>query len=141
VSMEIQGLPVLGQPIPPRPPKPAPPGVDELAAQVAAAAGKLQDATALERHLEGERMTLKAQQKALEQDRMALSQRRLPPRQLHRRAAELLDRRLELEEEDFALKRRQDAARVQAGVPSKFPSNLYLPMNVGVDSRSYKALT
>jgi hypothetical protein len=47
---------------------------------------------------------------------MALSQRRLPPRQLHRRAAELLDRRLELEEEDFALKRRQDAARVQAGL-------------------------
>jgi hypothetical protein len=28
----------------------------------------------------------------------------------------LLDRRLELEEEDFALKRRQDAARVQAGL-------------------------
>jgi len=58
--MKLEGMYGPSDVIPPRPATPQPPGIDALATQVADIEATLQDATALERHLEGERMTLKA---------------------------------------------------------------------------------
>jgi hypothetical protein len=80
-----------------------------------AAEAECQAATAAEAALLAERQVLKARQQALAQDHKALAQQRLPARTLDRRQAALLDRRLELEEQDFALTQRQHAARLQAG--------------------------
>jgi hypothetical protein len=113
--MKMEGMYGPGDVIPPRPATPQPLGADELAAQVAAAQAALRAAEAAEVALMDERQALKAQPQGLEQNRQALSQQRLPPRRLDRRAAERLDRRQELEEEDCALTQRQHSARLRAG--------------------------
>jgi hypothetical protein len=115
MSMKFIELYGPGDVIPPRPAKPQPPEREEIAAQVAAAQAALRDAEAAEAALMDERQALKAQPQGLEQNRQALSQQRLPPRRLDWRAAELLDRRQELEEEDCALTQRQHSARLRAG--------------------------
>jgi hypothetical protein len=53
MSMKLEGMYGPSDVIPPRPATPQPPGIDALATQVADIEATLQDATALERHLEG----------------------------------------------------------------------------------------
>jgi hypothetical protein len=75
----------------------------------------LHDAQAAEAVLLEERQALKARQQGLAQARKTLSQQRLTPRKRVQEEAILHERQEMLEEQDYTLTQRQQAARVRAG--------------------------
>jgi hypothetical protein len=112
VAMKIEGLPLIGQAIPPRPATPPPPGADELAVQVGAAQAELRAATAAEAALLDERQRLKDALKGCQDARRALDRQRPPVARGERARQEAVLREQEtaLHEDAVALSERQDVA-------------------------------